>query len=152
MTLATTLTVDYGHVEQMTVHFDDIDAMGVLHNARYAVLLERAMTNFWGRHGHSFEGGQPTTSDSFNVVKEFTITYLRPVLGAGEVIVHFWIERLGSTSAVYAFRFRSTDGETIFAEGRRVVVKLDPATLTPTPWTTESNAIASSIEGPPLSR
>lgn len=26
------------------MHFDDLDPMGVLHNARYAVLVERAIT------------------------------------------------------------------------------------------------------------
>ncbi len=29
----------------------DLDAMGVVHNGRYAVLLERALAAFWGRAG-----------------------------------------------------------------------------------------------------
>jgi acyl-CoA thioester hydrolase len=145
-----TLAVDYGHIEPVSVHFDDIDAMGVLHNARYALLLERAMITFWSRHGHSFEAGRPTTSDSFNVVKEFSITYLTPVRGTGEVAVHFWVEHLGTSSAVYAFRMLSLDGDTTFAVGRRVVVKLDAATLAPAPWTAQAHDIARRIAGPVL--
>ena len=36
--------VHYGHTEPVPVHFDDLDPMGLVHNARYAVLLERALS------------------------------------------------------------------------------------------------------------
>jgi hypothetical protein len=32
----TTATIDYGHLEPVDVHFDDLDPMGIVHNARYA--------------------------------------------------------------------------------------------------------------------
>ena len=38
----TDVAVEYGHITEVPVHFDDLDALGVLHNARYAVLVERA--------------------------------------------------------------------------------------------------------------
>ncbi len=132
--------VDYGHVEVATIHFDEMDAMGVLHNGRYALLMERAMVAFWTKHGRAFGG-----ADTFNVVKEFQITYHVPIRGTGEVLVHFWIDRLGNSSAVYAFRIVSTDQGTVFAEGRRVVIKLDPATLTPTPWSPDGRVIAETL-------
>lgn len=69
--VATELTIDYGQVELLPVHFDDLDPMGMVHYARYAPLIERALSTFWRRHGHSFHEGRPTTSDAFNVVKEF---------------------------------------------------------------------------------
>jgi acyl-CoA thioester hydrolase len=68
--VATELTIDYGQVELLPVHFDDLDPMGMVHYARYAPLIERALSTFWRRHGHSFHEGRPTTSDAFNVVKE----------------------------------------------------------------------------------
>jgi acyl-CoA thioester hydrolase len=37
----------------------------------------------------------------------------------------------------------SADGKTVHAEGRRVNIKLDPATLRPAPWTSEGRATGS---------
>jgi len=139
----TTVTeaVPYGDVVRMPVHFDDLDAMGVLHNARYAVLVERAVAQWWSERGVSFSGGRPTTPDAFNVVREYAITFHRPVRGTGDIGVHFWLERMGTTSADYRFRVISADGGTVFAEGRRVNVRLDPATMRPVPWTGPGRAI-----------
>jgi len=135
-----TVTVPYGDVVPMPVHFDDLDAMGVLHNARYAVLVERAIVLWWTRRGVS-----PTSPDAFNVVREYAITFHRPVRGTGEVGVHFWVQRLGTTSADYRFRVTSVDGATVFAEGRRVNVRLDPATMRPTAWTDDGRATAAAL-------
>ena len=135
-----TVTVPYGDVVHMPVHFDDLDAMGVLHNARYAVLVERAIVLWWTRRGVS-----PTSPDAFNVVREYAITFHRPVRGTGEVGVHFWVQRLGTTSADYRFRVTSVDGATVFAEGRRVNVRLDPATMRPTAWTDDGRATAAAL-------
>ncbi|MFI6603518.1 hypothetical protein ACIBHX_45425 [Nonomuraea sp. NPDC050536] len=55
--------------------------------------------------------------------------------GTGEITVHFWIERIGDTSVDYRFRLVSPDGESVFAEGRRLSVRLDPATMKPATWT-----------------
>jgi acyl-CoA thioester hydrolase len=143
-----TMAVDYGHLEPVLVYFDDLDAMGVLHNARYALLLERAMVAFWTRHGHSFAAGRPTTPDAFNVVKEFSISYHAPIRTTGEFALHFWTERVGDSSGVYGFRVLSGDGSTVYAQGRRVVIKLDPVTLRPAAWTPESRAIAESLLRP----
>jgi acyl-CoA thioester hydrolase len=140
-----TATVPYGDVMRMPVHFDDLDAMGVLHNSRYAVLMERAMTGWWAERGVSFTGGRPTTPDAFNVVREYSITFHRPVRGTGEVVVHFWVERLGTTSAEYGFRVISVDGGTVYAEGRRVNVRLDPASMRPEPWTPHGREIATRL-------
>ena len=43
----TAVAVEYGHTTIVPVHFDDLDALGVLHNARYAVFVERAMISWW---------------------------------------------------------------------------------------------------------
>ncbi|MFC7534882.1 acyl-CoA thioesterase [Actinoplanes sp. GCM10030250] len=130
---------------RMPVHFDDLDAMGVLHNSRYAVLMERAMIHWWTEQGVSFTGGRPSTPDAFNVVREYAITFHRPVRGTGEVGVEIWIDHLGTTSAEYGFRVVSLDGETVFAEGRRVNVRLDPATMRPEPWTDHGRGIAATL-------
>jgi acyl-CoA thioester hydrolase len=140
-----TVTVDYGHVESLTIHFDDLDAMGIVHNGRYAVLLERAISPYWQARGHGYADGRVTSPDLFHAVREFTITYLAPIRGTGDIGVHFWIEQLGQTSATYRFRFLSADGETVYAEGKRAIVRLDPATLRPTPWTDAARAVATTL-------
>ena len=142
---ATEPTIEYGHVELVPVHFDDLDPIGVVHNARYALLIERALATFWRQHGHTFRDGRPTTPDAFNVVKEFSISYRAPIAGIGEIRVHFWLEHIGSSCAVYAYRLLSFDGATVYADGRRVIVKLDPKTLRPSPWTPEVRAVAEGL-------
>src|SRR5262245_44151294 len=139
---ATELTRGYGQVAVQPVHFDDLDPMGMVHNARYALLIERALATFWTHHGHILRNGRPITADAFNVVKEFSISYRAPIRGTGDVFVHFWLEHLGSSCWVYNFRLLSADVTTVFAEGRRVVIKLDPETLRPSPWTRETRAAA----------
>ncbi|MFC0533063.1 acyl-CoA thioesterase [Phytohabitans kaempferiae] len=140
--------VDHGHVEPIAIYFDDLDAMGIVHNARYAVLLERAVTPYWTARGHYFDHNGPSTPDLFHAVREFAITYHRPIRGAGQVLVHFWLDKLGETSAQYRFRFLSRDGATCYAEGRRAIVRLDPATLRPTPWTESAREVATSLLKP----
>jgi acyl-CoA thioester hydrolase len=139
---------DYGHVEPVTVHFDDLDALGTVHNSRYAVLLERAITPYWAARGHSFDGGRPTSPDVFHAVRQFTITYRTPIRGTGEVAVHFWLERFGETSAVYGFRFLSADGTTEHAHGERAIVRVDPVTFRPTGWTEAGRAVAATLQRP----
>ncbi len=144
-TAAEAPAVPYGDVVRLPVHFDDLDAMGVLHNARYAVLVERAVVLWWTARGVSFSGGRPTTPDAFNVVREYAVTFHLPVRGTGDIDVHFWLDRLGTSSADYRFRVTSTDGGTVFAEGRRVNVRLDPATMRPAPWTDDGRRIAAAL-------
>lgn len=140
----TTLT-EAGAVVPMPVHFDDLDAMGVLHNSRYAVLVERAVLLWWQERGVSFDGTGTPTPDTFNVVREYAITFHRPVSGTGDINVHFWLDHLGATSATYGFRIASRDGRTTYAEGRRVNVGLDPATMRPAPWTDRGREIAATL-------
>jgi len=64
------------------------------------------------------------------VVREFAITYHVPIARVGTVQVQLWLDHLGTTSVVYGFRVLS-DGTVVHAEGRRVQVRLDPATLRP---------------------
>ncbi|QOC89838.1 acyl-CoA thioesterase [Micromonospora craniellae] len=146
--LADQPAVAYGHLGQAMVHFDDLDALGILHNARYALLLERAITAYWSDRGVAYRGGRATTPDVFHAVREFTITYRAPVTGTGPIAVHFWLEHFGTSSGEYAYRFHSLDDTTTYAEGRRAIVRLDPATMRPTPWTDAARAVAGTLLRP----
>jgi acyl-CoA thioester hydrolase len=124
--------------EYVDIHFDDLDLMGIVHNARYAVLVERAITAYWARKGYDFDG-----SRNLLAVAEFTINYRVPITRIGPVGVEFWIDRLGTSSAVYAYRVVS--GDVVHADGKRVVVGLDPATRRPAPWPADTRAIAETL-------
>jgi acyl-CoA thioester hydrolase len=139
------LDVEFGHVEAVTVHFDELDPMGILHNSRYAVLVERALTPYWTERGHTFDGGRPTTPDMFHAVREFTISYLAPIATTGPVWVHFWLDRFGESSGTYGFRILSRDGQTVHAHGTRSIVRLDPRTMRPTAWTDAGRAVAATL-------
>ncbi|MEU5096597.1 thioesterase family protein [Streptomyces sp. NPDC020996] len=126
--------LSYGRLIPVTVHFDDLDALGLLHNARYPLKVEQAWTELWQGHGIHFEGDWAAAGDACNAVKELRITYEAPVTRPGTYAVHLWLERLGTTGLTYGFRFCSRDGSTTYARGARVLVRLDAETLRPAPW------------------
>ena len=49
--------------------------------------------------------------------------------------VDVWVERLGTTSCVYGFVCSNESGTVGYARGERTIVKLDPASHRPAPWT-----------------
>lgn len=134
--------LSYGRLLPVTVHFDDLDALGLLHNARYPVMVERAWTALWNDQGFlAYEGDWEAAGDFCNAVKELRISYEAPVNRPGEYAVHLWLERLGNTGVTYGFRFCSADGALTYAHGTRVLVRLDAATLRPTPWSDRFRAV-----------
>jgi hypothetical protein len=50
-------------IEPVDVHFDDLDAMGVVHNGRYVLLLERALAAYWTRAGWAFDPSNPRSGE-----------------------------------------------------------------------------------------
>ncbi|WP_153814888.1 acyl-CoA thioesterase [Streptomyces sp. SUK 48] len=129
-----TAAVSHGRLMPVTVHFDDLDALGLLHNARYPLLVERAWTELWHEHGIRFDGDWVAAGDACNAVRDLRIGYEAPVTSPGRYAVHLWLERLGTTGLTYGFRFCSADGAATYARGERVLVRLDATTLRPAPW------------------
>ena len=124
-----------GYTEQIAVYLEDLDQMGIVHYTRYPNLLDRALVGFLASSGHEFPDGLLSPGQAYEAVREFAIGYQAPIHQAGPLDVHFWLEKLGRTSLVLRFRFQR--GETVYARGRRVSVKVDSATGRPTPWSTE---------------
>jgi acyl-CoA thioester hydrolase len=122
------------YVHRSTVWFDELDMVGVLHNARYAIHVERAMTAWY----HSLRETDP--SDALVVVKRYEIEFVRPFTRErGELVVEVSLEHRGTTSAVFRFRCLSypegEDGpEVLHARGTRAIVKVSPGDLRPAPW------------------
>ena len=122
-----------GFVWHASVFFDDLDAMGMLHNAAYVVLIERATSAFFEDRGWSWEKDPARNPDQHYVVREQSVRYIEPVLGPGEVVVEMWVSRLGRTSVSFGFEVRSSGR--VRARAERAHVKLDPVSLRPAPWT-----------------
>jgi acyl-CoA thioester hydrolase len=124
-----------GFAWRTRIFFDDLDAMGMLHNARYLVLAERASSAFFEASGWRWERDVGLNPDQHYVVREQAVQYLEPVTGPCGIVVEMWVDRLGETSAAYGFEVRSADRLRVHARLQRVHVKLDPASLRPAPWT-----------------
>jgi acyl-CoA thioester hydrolase len=83
--------------------------------------------------GLAIRPGSPRFAEIFFVVREFSIRFLQPIMGVGPVQIHFWIDRLSTSSVDYCFRVKSFDGAVVHAEGRRAQTKVDQETLRPSP-------------------
>jgi len=117
------------------VYFDDLDAFQILHNARYVVLMERTIGSFWKHLGASGILDFERTPDMSHLVRANHIEYDRPVTGVGDVRVRIWVEKLGTTSLTFGFRVLPVDEDVDYAHGTRVLVRVDPVTRQPVPWT-----------------
>lgn len=122
------------HEQVMGVYFDDLDAFQVLHNARYLLLFERTIGSFWRRMGWGALLEPADNADQYHVVRANHIVYDRPVRGVGEVRVRIWVERLGATSLTFALRLLPLDHDEPYCTGTRTIVRVDPVTFKPTPW------------------
>jgi acyl-CoA thioester hydrolase len=114
------------------IFFDDLDPMGLLHNSRYAVLIERAEASLNLAQGRRWESDVSKNPDQFYVVREQSFVFTSPIRGTCEAEVHMWLARLGRTSLTWEFEIRTA--REIHAVARRTLVKLDPATLLPASW------------------
>ena len=117
------------------VHWDELDPLQMLHNSRFAAHVERAVIAFYESIGRRWTSTLAENPDQFHVVRDFHIEFLAPVASPGDLHVEIWVERLGTTSCVYGFRCTSRDGSITHARGDRTIIKLDPDTMRPAPWT-----------------
>lgn len=116
------------------VYFDDLDPFQILHNARYLLLFERTVGAFWRHLGWGGTLDVQTNPDQFHLVRANHIEYLRPVVGVGQVRVRVWVEKLGMSSLTFGLRVMAMDEDLDYALGTRVIVRVDPETRRPAPW------------------
>ncbi len=117
------------------VHFDELDPMKMLHNSRFPAHVERAITAWYHSLGKTWRPDPSENPDQFHVVRDLHIEYLNPVIGPCTMRIDVWLERLGTTSCVYGFVCSNEHGTVGYARGERTIVKLDPSTHRPAPWT-----------------
>lgn len=131
-----------GVVLRKRIYLDDLDGFGMLHHARYAVLLDQAVIDFWLDAGWVSD-----PAESVQAIRALELTYHLPVVGMQDVDVHLWVDRAGRTSVTYRFQVLSADHTVRYAEGSRVLVNLDPRTLRPTPLTEAMWEVAAPLLG-----
>jgi acyl-CoA thioester hydrolase len=110
------------------VFFDELDLNGTLHNARFAVHVERAQSALFEHLGKRWPAYAERDPDLHYVVRTLHVELLAPFTAPGPLPVELTAEHLGTTSARYGFRCGR------YAEGYRVIVKLDRDTGRPAPW------------------
>jgi acyl-CoA thioester hydrolase len=141
--------VGHGVSVAVPVYVDDLDGYGMLHHARYAVLLDHALTDFWVGAGLRLS---PDTS--VTVVRRLALTYHEPIRRPGRVDVRMCVTEAGRTSALYRFEVwsSSAEREVLHAEAERLVVNLDPATLRPAPFPDDQWRMAQPLLAPGVER
>jgi acyl-CoA thioester hydrolase len=136
-------------VSVQRVYFDDLDALNILHNVRYLLFIERARGELFNAMGFHWQDGLTRNPDKFHVVAEHTIKYLFAVRGEGDLCIVLRVTHLGRTSLTVAARVQSPDGGVRYAEGSTRLVRLDPATFRPVPWSDSFRAVVGPLLDPP---
>jgi acyl-CoA thioester hydrolase len=126
------------------VYFDDLDALNILHNVRYLLFIERARGELFQALGFVWQDDLLVNPDKWHVVAAHDIQYLVPVRGEGDLVVELTPTKLGRSSFSLRARVCSLDGKVTFAEGSTRLVRLDPATQRPCPW---SDRFRSALRG-----
>ncbi|MGW1991368.1 acyl-CoA thioesterase [Embleya sp. NPDC001921] len=116
------------------VHFDELDPMGILHNARYHVHVERAAAAFYESQGFYWADELDVNPDKFHAVRRVEADFRAPFFGEGRLEVELWLEHLGRTSIRYGFACLAAN-DVLLASGVRTIVKLDPTSYSPVEWT-----------------
>ncbi len=125
------------HERTHGVFFDDLDAFGILHNARYLLLFEHAIGSFWHHLGWAGPLDFNSTPDKYHLVRANHVEYHRPVVGTGDVRIRVWVAKLGRTSLTFGVRIMPLDEDIDHASGQRVIVRVDPEHKRPVPWSDE---------------
>ena len=128
------MTLSSPYRSTQRVYFDDLDALNILHNVRFVLFMERARGELFQALGFRWEDDLAQNPDKFHVVAAHEIEYLAPVRGEGELVVELSPSHLGRTSLVIDARVKSRHGDVVHAVGKTRLVRLDPTTFKPVPW------------------
>jgi len=116
------------------VYFDDLDALNILHNVRYLLFIERARGELFNALGFHWQDDTSQNPDKWHVIAEHSIRYLVPFRGEGEILIELCPSKLGRTCFVIDAVAKSVHGDEVYAEGSTRLVRLDPETQRPCPW------------------
>lgn len=122
------------HRYRTEIFFEELDQNGHLHNARFPVHVERAVSDFFSHEGISPAGSGNAKSDLVYAVRELHCEFINPVRATGHMLVVLWIQHLGRTSLTTRFVCCDVAENILYACGHRVIVKIDRQTGCIAPW------------------
>lgn len=117
------------------VHFDELDALGVLHHTRYLLHLERAQQKFFEHLLQVPDFNAERDEDIYVVVHSLEARFREALRNPGKITVEYEIDRIRSGGVTMAFRILGVDNGAIYCTGLRTVCKLSAETHQPTTWT-----------------
>ena len=118
-------------VDVQRIYWDQLDLLGVLHNAAYPALFERARTAFWRSLG--IDGYQDKDLDFPYYVVRNEINYLMPLTSEQEIRVRVFVEKIGRTSLTFGHDIFDNAHNQV-SVGSTTIVRIDPETKAPIPW------------------
>ncbi len=117
------------------VYFDELDALWVLHHARYLHHLERAQQAFFQKLLGVEDFNPQRDEDIYVVVRNLHIDFREPIRSPGNIKINYTLRRLREAGVEMEFVITSPGGETVYARGSRTVCKLSGKTHQPKGWT-----------------
>ncbi len=126
-------------VSRQRIYFDMLDSLGVMHNSRYLLLFERARFDLW--HANGLAIGTEGLDFPYYVVRN-EVNYRAPITRLQEVTVEVIVEHLGTTSVILAHQVCDDQGVCV-ADGKTVLVRVDPETQRPVAWSEGFRALLS---------
>lgn len=115
-------------------HFDDMDALWVMHHSRYLVHLERAVMALFYEAMGAEHFDPERYPDLYQVVRNVDISYLQPIARVQRYRVRLLVERLREAGLTLRFGFFDAAGKLCHARGVRTSCKLSGKTHTPVGW------------------
>lgn len=121
--------------QTLTTCFDELDPLNMLHNSRYAYILERVTYMFF--NAVDVIGAFDTVKfpDLHHVVSGIELAYHKPIFGVVPFVVSVRPVRLREAGATYEVAFLSEDRTIVHCSGRRSIAKVKPVTFQPVGWT-----------------
>src|ERR1041385_1455207 len=116
--------MDAPFTSKQRVNWDMLDLMGVLHNAAYLLLFERARTDLWRSLGAMY--GSEGFDWPYLVVRN-EMNYRAPIESDQLVDVTVGVSKLGRTSIRFYHQVFRTDG-VLSADGSSVIARVDAET------------------------
>jgi acyl-CoA thioester hydrolase len=107
------------------VYFDDLDPNGHLHNAKYGLYVERAVTAALAHRGFDTTRVSARDEDLRYVVRHFEIEFLAEVRQPQVLSIVVQLSSIGVSSSKWTFSCYLPDGKTVSARGNRTIVKVD---------------------------
>lgn len=122
------------------VHFDELDALGVLHHTRYLIHLERAQQKFFEHLLGVDDFNVERDEDIYVVVHSVEARFREPLRNPGKINIEYQIDRIRSGGVTMSFGITSPASGATYCTGLRTVCKLSTDTHEPTTWTPKFRA------------